>query len=62
MQLSWDGPLYVSRGHRYLFPSNIVLLSLKLVLDNRVDPDKMSHYVAFHLGLHCFSEYLFAGI
>ena len=29
---------------------------------NSADPDKMVHYVPFHLGLHCLLKYLFAGI
>ena len=34
---------------------NIVFLSLKInfVLANSVDPDEMTYYAAFHLGLHC---------
>ena len=26
-----------------------------------VDPDKMQHYAAFHLGLHCLQKYSFMG-
>ena len=35
-------------------------LSLKVVLflANSADPDKMQHYAAFYLGLHCLPEYL----
>ena len=29
-----------------------------LVFTNSVDPDKMSHYTAFHLGLHCLQKYV----
>ena len=38
-----------------------IYISLKIgfVLANGVDPDEMPHYVAFHLGLHCLSKYLF---
>ena len=38
-----------------LFPKNIIFHSLKtdFVLQNSADPDEMSHYVTFHLGLHC---------
>ena len=41
----------------------IVLLSLNLyfVLANSADPDEMTHYAAFHLGLHCLPKYLFKG-
>ena len=34
---------------------------IDFVKANSADPDEMSHYAAFHLGLHCFSKYLFAG-
>ena len=27
------------------------------VLTNSVDPDAMSHYAEFHLGLHCLQKY-----
>ena len=27
------------------------------VLENSADPDEMMHYVAFHLGPHCFPEH-----
>ena len=39
-------------------------MSLKIVciLTNSADPDEMLPYVAFHLGLHCLSKYLFTGI
>ena len=30
-----------------------------LILANRVDPDEMQHYAAFHLGLHCLLAYPF---
>ena len=39
--------------------------SLKIVflflITNSVDPDEMSHSVAFHQGLHCLPEYMFSG-
>ena len=28
---------------------------------NRVDPDEMQHYAAFHLDLHCLQKYSFKG-
>ena len=39
----------------------IEFLSLKIVfvLANSVDPDEMLHYAAFHLDLHCLSQYAF---
>ena len=41
----------VSRIKRCFF--NIFLaLKIVFILANSADPDKMSHYVAFHLGLH----------
>ena len=41
--------------NRLLFQNKIVFLSLKIVfiLANRVDPDEMPYYNAFHQGLHC---------
>ena len=40
---------------------NDVFLSLKIVviLANIADPDGMQPYVAFHMGLHSLSKYLF---
>ena len=32
------------------------------ILANSADTDEMSHYMAFHLGLHWLSKYLFTGI
>ena len=54
-QVTWEGPLTTSMGHRLLFQNKIVFLSLKIVfvLANSVDPDEMPHSKAFHLGLHC---------
>ena len=39
---------------RLKFSKNIVFFSLKIffTFTNSVDPDEMSHYAAFHLGLH----------
>ena len=44
-----DIPLYVLRGHRLSFTNKTVLLSLKTVLANSVDPDEIQYYAAFHL-------------
>ena len=35
-----------------------VFISLKIVytLTNGVDPDKMPHFVVYHLGLYCFQS------
>ena len=41
----------------YVFPS----VGIFLTFTNSVDPDKMPHFAAFHLGLHCLSKYLFSG-
>ena len=45
----------------YNFTYNIPFLSLKFecVLANSLDPDKMPHDAAFHLGLHCLPKYAF---
>ena len=44
-QLTWEGPLKTSMGHRLLFQNKFVFLSLKIVfvLANSVDPDEMPH-------------------
>ena len=34
-------------------------LKIFFTCTNRVDPDEMQHYAAFHLGLHCLQEYCF---
>ena len=43
---SKDCPLYISRGHRSIFPNYDVLTSLKIVitLTNIADPDEMWHF------------------
>ena len=53
-------PLYNLRGHKLQFPHEKVFLSLKIVfvLANSADLDKIPHYVAFHMGLHCLAKYL----
>ena len=41
----------------------IVFLSLKIDVDfyiaNSLDPDEMSHFVAYHQGLQCLKKYPF---
>ena len=32
---------------------------MDFVLSTSADPNKMPHYAAFHLGLHCLSKYQF---
>ena len=43
IQYTWDGTLYVSRGHKYNFQNEMVFLSLKTVsvLANSVDVDEI---------------------
>ena len=36
-------------------------LKIFFTFTNSVDPDKMQHYAAFHLGLHCLQNYSFRG-
>ena len=50
-------------GSQIIISKNIVFLSLKIdfVLANSEDPNEMLHHAAFHLGLRCFSKYLFMG-
>ena len=48
---TWDGPLYILRGHRLLFPHRSVFLLLKIlfVIANSVDPDEMPHNVFINM-------------
>ena len=50
-------------GSQVIISKNVVFLSLKIDCSkaNSADPDEMSHYVAFHLGLHCLPKYPFRG-
>ena len=43
----------------YNFPQNFIFLlpNIYFVLPNSGDLDKMPHYAAFHLGLHCLTKY-----
>ena len=49
------------KGSQVILSKQFIFLSLKInfVLANSVDPDEMTHYAAFHLGLHCFQKYSF---
>ena len=44
-------------GSNKLLPNIIAFLIF--ILANRVDPDEMPHYAAFHLDLHCLPKYAF---
>ena len=46
------------KGSQVEFSNVCVFRSLKVViiLANRVDPDEIQHYAAFHLGLHCLPK------
>ena len=50
----------MGRRRYRIISKKIVFLFLKifLVLASSVDPDKMLHYAAFHLGLHCLLKFL----
>ena len=37
-------------------------LKIIFVLTNSVDPDELSHYSAFNLGLHCLQKFVFKGV
>ena len=39
-----------------------MFLAIVFNLAKSVEPDKIWHYAAFHLGLHCLPKYLFSGI
>ena len=48
IQLSQDGPLFLFKGHQVI-----------IFISNSVDPDDMTHYSEFHLGLHCLPTWCF---
>ena len=52
-----------NEGSQVIIFKIIVFISLKIdfVLANSVEPDEMTHYVAFHLGFHCLPKYTFWG-
>ena len=52
IHLVWSFP-YTEGSQLIIYIEKFVFLSLKFVLANSVDPDEMSHYAAFHLGLNC---------
>ena len=41
---------------RHRMCSSILLSEDLLTFTNRVDPDEMQHYAAFHLDLHCVKQ------
>ena len=46
----------------YNFQKYCIILSEDLfIYTNSVDPDKMQHNAAFHLGLHCLKKYSLRG-
>ena len=48
--------IYLGVSGYYL--KNIVFdLKIFFTLTNSVEPDEMTHYAAFHLGLHCLQRY-----
>ena len=49
-------------GSLYIYYIIFISLNMILGLANNFDPDEMLHHAAFHLGLHCLSKHLFAGI
>ena len=55
--------IYIEGSKVIISLKNIVFLSLRIffVFADSGDPDEMPHNVAFHLGLNCFSKYLFMG-
>ena len=58
VKLGWS--IVYTEGSQVIISNFFFLfLSLKMdfVLANSAEPDKMQHYVAFHLGLHCLPKY-----
>ena len=63
-RLVWNCPFCILMGCQSKFLSNDVFLSLKIVFISAIsaDPNKMSPYMAFHLGLHGLPNYQFNSI
>ena len=59
IRMGWS-ILYL-KGSQVGITNHDVFLSLRIdfTVTNSVGPDEMPHYVAFHLGLHCWSEFPF---
>ena len=59
INLGWSVVICIAKGSRFNLQMKLDLFLLKIsfVLANRVDPDEMPHYGAFHLGLHCLPKY-----
>ena len=58
--------LFKLRNVSYLLGHTVLKILYSFVyffytFTNRVDPDEMQHYAAFHLGLHCLQKYSFKG-
>ena len=54
--ITWNGPLYNSKGYRLQFLYEIAVFSSDrsfLVQANSADLDEMPYYVTFNLGLLC---------
>ena len=53
-------PIVYIEGSQAIISKNVIFLSLKIdfILANSADPDEMSPYAAFHLGLHGLPKYL----
>ena len=56
MKTGWS-IVYLEGSHITISKNNCISLKIDFVLANSADPDKMLHYVAFHLGLHCLPKY-----
>ena len=58
MLQSWDSSLYTSKVSGHNVKKYCILLSEDLfTYTNSVDPYKMPHCAAFHLGLRCLQKY-----
>ena len=57
-------PFCVLKVHMSNFLNHDVYMFLRIIFisASSADPDEMSPYVTFHLGLHCLPKYLFSGI
>ena len=58
VQSGWS-IVYIEGVTGYNFKKIFLSLRIVFVLANSADPDKMSHYATFYLGLRCLRKYLF---
>ena len=61
IQKSWEGSLYITRGHRLKFPNLYQSLQIVSIMANSEDSDEMLQNAAIHQSPHCLQKYQFMG-